>query len=150
MMGVLLQGHGWAQAQGDRWRVFILEDTGEMIRADAKERVAQGLSRLLNLVDGLIGQGLRILMLITTNERLGELHSAVARPGRCAADVAFTPLDSEDARRWLVDHGADPDLAPSEPAVLAALYALVNGHATEDPLAPADLDLSSEPQALYL
>jgi ATPase family associated with various cellular activities (AAA) len=38
------------------WRLLILEDTGELLAADAKERGGRGLSRLLNLVDGLIGQ----------------------------------------------------------------------------------------------
>lgn len=47
------------------WRLLILEDTGEMLAADAKEREGQGLSMLLNVVDGLIGQGLRALLLVT-------------------------------------------------------------------------------------
>src|SRR5208337_279112 len=54
-----------------RWRVLVLEDTGELLSADAKERAGQGLSRLLNAVDGLLGQGSRVLLLITTNEELG-------------------------------------------------------------------------------
>ena len=67
-----------------RWRLLILEDTGELLAADAKERTGQGLSRLLNVVDGLIGQGLQVLVLVTTNEPLRRLHPAVSRPGRCA------------------------------------------------------------------
>lgn len=38
------------------WRLLVLEDTGELLAADAKERTGQGLSRLLNLVDGIVGQ----------------------------------------------------------------------------------------------
>ena len=41
------------------------EDTGELLSADARERSGQGLSRFLNVVDGLIGQGLRVLVLVT-------------------------------------------------------------------------------------
>ena len=63
------------------WRLLLMEDTGEMLSADAKERAGQGLSRLLNVVDGLIGQGLRILVMITTNERVGALHPAVVARG---------------------------------------------------------------------
>ena len=48
---------------------------------DAKERTGQALSRFLNVVDGLIGQGLRLLVLVTSNEELGKLHPAVSRPG---------------------------------------------------------------------
>ena len=32
----------------NRWRLLVLEDTGELLAADAKERTGQGLSRLLN------------------------------------------------------------------------------------------------------
>ena len=51
------------------WRLLVLEDTGELLSADARDRAGQGLSRFLNVVDGLIGQGLRVLVLVTTNER---------------------------------------------------------------------------------
>ena len=44
-----------------------------------RQRTGQGLSRLLNVVDGLIGQGLRVLVLVTTNEPLAP------PPGRLAA-----------------------------------------------------------------
>lgn len=33
----------------------------------------------------MVGQGLRVLVLVTTNELLRRLHPAVAQPGRCAA-----------------------------------------------------------------
>ena len=63
------------------WRLLVLEDTGELLPADAKLRTGQGLSRLLNVVDGLIGQGLRILVLVTTNDAIGTLNPAVAPSG---------------------------------------------------------------------
>lgn len=65
----------------------------------------QRLSRLLNVVDGLIGQGLRVLVLVTTNEPLGSLHPAVTRPGRCAAQIEFAAFSSEEADAWLERHG---------------------------------------------
>jgi len=70
-------------------RVLVLEDCDELLSADAKERAGQGLARLLNLVDGLIGQGMKLNVLITTNEPLGDFHPAVSRPGRCGAAIAF-------------------------------------------------------------
>jgi hypothetical protein len=85
----------------EKWKLLVLEDTGELLAADAKERTGQGLSRLLNVVDGIIGQGLRVLVLVTTNESLKRLHPAVARPGRCAAKVEFLPFSAEEAARWL-------------------------------------------------
>jgi ATPase family protein associated with various cellular activities (AAA) len=107
------------------WRVLVLEDTGELLSADARVSLGQGLSRFLNVVDGLIGQGLRVLVLVTTNEPIRRLHPAVARPGRCAANVEFVPLSAEEARDWLTAHDvAEPSAAA---ATIAQLYARVHG-----------------------
>src|SRR4051812_21738445 len=110
----------------NKWRVLVLEDTGEMLTADAKDRVGQSLSRLLNLGDGLMGQGLNLLLLLTSNEPLARIHPAVARPGRCAAQVEFGPLTREEAEKWLADHGA-PERAPAAGATLAELHAALSG-----------------------
>lgn len=107
------------------WRLLILEDTGELLSADARMQAGQGLSRFLNVVDGLIGQGLRILVLVTTNEELGKLHPAISRPGRCASNVLFTRIPVEQANAWLAGH--ESESAVAEPTTLAGLYALVEG-----------------------
>lgn len=93
------------RAADGRWRLLVLEDTGELMSSDARERSGQGLSRLLNVVDGLIGQGLRILVLVTTNEEVRRLHPAIARSGRAAARVEFPPLPVHEATRWLLGRG---------------------------------------------
>jgi hypothetical protein len=113
-----------ADDEDDRWRLLVLEDTGELLAADAKLRTGQGLSRLLNVVDGLIGQGLRTLVLVTTNEHVGVLNTAVARPGRCIAVVEFTAFDEHEAAEWL--HRAGSDATPAA-TTLAELYALAAG-----------------------
>ena len=46
--------------------------------AGAHADVGQGLARLLNVCDGMVGQGLRILILLTTNEDLGTMHPATS------------------------------------------------------------------------
>jgi hypothetical protein len=108
-----------------RWRVLVLEDTGEVLGADAKLQVGQALSRLLNVVDGLVGQGLRVLVLITTNEDLGKLHPAVIRPGRCLARVMFPEFDPEGARAWLGERGVT--VADDHAMTLADLFAAAAG-----------------------
>jgi hypothetical protein len=102
-----------------RSRLLILEDTGELLALDAKIRTGQGLSRLLNVVDGLIGQGLRFLVLVTTNETLGSLHPAVSRPGRCLAEIEFTPFPPSEADAWLESHGR---LGDGSARTLASLF----------------------------
>jgi hypothetical protein len=107
------------------WRVLVLEDTGELLTADARVVIGQGLSRFLNVVDGLIGQGLRVLVLVTTNEPIRKLHPAVARPGRCAANVEFVALDAAEASEWLSAHGVARGTGTS--LTLAELYARAEG-----------------------
>lgn len=88
-------------ADGDddgRWSVFVLEDAEALLRKDTG---GHGMGRLLNLADGLLGQGLRCLFLITTNEPLGRIHPAVVRPGRCLAQVEFGPLPEAQAAALL-------------------------------------------------
>jgi hypothetical protein len=114
------------EAQPKPWRVLLLEDTGELLSADARELMGQGLSRFLNVVDGLIGQGLRVLALVTTNEEIRRLHPAVARPGRAAASVEFEPLSADEAQAWLAARGAVGDSAGTK--TLAELYARVEGN----------------------
>ncbi|MCG8652970.1 MAG: AAA family ATPase, partial [Pirellulales bacterium] len=101
-----------------RWRVLVVEDADEMLRSDAKERVGQAMSRLLNIGDGILGQGTRVLVLITTNEPLGRLHPALVRPGRCLANVQFRPFTRSEARAWLGD-----DVPPGAEFTLAELLA---------------------------
>jgi hypothetical protein len=112
-------------AADDKWRVLILEDTGELLYADAREKVGQALSRFLNCVDGMIGQGLRVLTLVTTNEPLGKLHPAVTRPGRSALVVEFDALPEDESAVWLESHGL-PEGDPSR-RILADLYAELDG-----------------------
>jgi hypothetical protein len=107
------------------WRLLVLEDTGELLQPDAKAVIGQGLARFLNLVDGLIGQGLRILVLVTTNEEIRKLHPAVARPGRCAADVKFTTLSSVEADAWLRARGSSGRAGGAR--TVAELYAQLEG-----------------------
>lgn len=99
----------------DRWRLVIIEDADELLRRDAKSAAGQNLSRLLNLCDGLIGQGLRMLVLLTTNEKLGDLHPAIIRPGRCVAEIEFAALNPSEATAWL-------GRSVSEGATIAELY----------------------------
>jgi Domain of unknown function (DUF5925)/ATPase family associated with various cellular activities (AAA) len=107
------------------WRLLVLEDTGELLQPDAKATIGQGLSRFLNVADGLIGQGLRVLVLVTTNEEIRKLHPAVARPGRSAANVLFEALGADEASGWLARHGLESEEPKS--ASIAELYAQLEG-----------------------
>ncbi|GAA1539919.1 hypothetical protein GCM10009678_22840 [Actinomadura kijaniata] len=109
-----------------RWRLLILEDCDELIRGEAKQSAGQGLSRLLNLTDGMLGQGRDVLVAITTNEDLTRLHPAVVRPGRCLAQVEVGPLTQAESAAWLAEAGAEAEVGP-DGATLAELVALSKG-----------------------
>lgn len=114
--------------QRPRWRLLLLEDCGEMLRPDAKQEVGQALDRFLNVCDGLIGRGLRIMVLVTTNEPINRLHEAVARPGRCSARVEFESFAPGEAAAWLSDRGypTGDHVTDDRSRTLADLYAIVN------------------------
>jgi uncharacterized protein DUF5925/ATPase family protein associated with various cellular activities (AAA) len=114
-------------------RLLVLEDCDDLLVADAKGQGGQGLARLLNLVDGLIGQGLRICVLITTNDPLSAFHPAVSRPGRCGAAILFDAFNKEEADEWLAGQGV---AAPSRDRIsLAELLALRDGRDLPEPSA---------------
>jgi Domain of unknown function (DUF5925)/ATPase family associated with various cellular activities (AAA) len=106
-----------------RWRLLMLEDCDELISGEAKASAGQSLSRLLNLTDGLLGQGRNALIAITTNEDLASLHPAVVRPGRCLASIEVGRLGYAEATAWL----GSPRGIGADGATLAELYALRTG-----------------------
>jgi hypothetical protein len=89
--GRYLRGTVLEHEDNDRWQLFVLEDAESLLH---KGSGGEAMSKLLNLADGLLGQGLRCLFLITTNEPLMALHPALVRPGRCLARVEFEALPS--------------------------------------------------------
>jgi hypothetical protein len=117
--------------EDDKLRLLVLEDCDELLVTDARRQGGQGLARLLNVVDGLIGQGLQIGVLITTNEPLSGLHPAVSRPGRCGAVVPFELFSGEEAAGWL---GGDGGVRGA--TSLADLFAIEGGRETAAPTRP--------------
>ncbi|MGF1344351.1 DUF5925 domain-containing protein [Streptomyces flavovirens] len=115
-------GEDEGSAKG-RWRLLLLEDCDELIRGEAKHTAGQALSRLLNLTDGLLGQGRNVLVGVTTNEDLERLHPAVVRPGRCLARIKVGPLTRAESVSWL---GTQEGLG-REGTTLAELFALRRG-----------------------
>ena len=144
----VLQFSGPART-GPRWRLLILEDCDELIRGEARQSAGQALSRLLNLTDGIVGQGRKVLIAITTNEDLRRLHPAVTRPGRCLAQVEVLPFPPAEAAQWLARHGPQRDgaaaTAVTAPVTLAELYALRSGR-----LAACDAGRHPESTGQYL
>lgn len=104
--------------RSDRFRLIVAEDSDEFLRASARRDAGASLGRLLNVTDGVLGQGSDTIILLTTNEEIGRLHPALVRPGRCLAAVEFSEFAPAEAAEWL-----GPDLPrPEQPLTLAALF----------------------------
>ncbi len=102
-------------------RLIIIEDAAELFSADC--RATQGFARFLNLTDGILGQGLRCVFLLTANEEIGRIDPALTRPGRCMQALEFEAFGVEDANAWLRARGFDRE-GVREPATLSELYAM--------------------------
>jgi len=119
---------GQSRGQGqkdDKLRLLVFEDAGEFVAADARAEVGRGLSRLLNVTDGLIGDGLHLAVLITTNEPIKKLHPAIRRPGRCWSKVEFKPLSAEEANAWY--RHKDSELTVNSATTIAEAYSGLRG-----------------------
>ncbi len=108
----------------DRWQLLVLEDAGEYVSMDARERTGQGLSRMLNILDGILGQGFKTLILITTNEAIEKVHPAITRPGRCLADIEFGAFCGAEADLWRRLHQGKET---GKKATVAELYQEITG-----------------------
>ena len=131
MLSVLLDDHD------DRWILVVVEDTDELITVDAKARSGQSMSRLLNVCDGFVGQGLQVMVLLTTNEPIDALAPAVRRAGRCAAEIEAGLFPADEATAWLQARGHA--VVVEDDCTLADLYAHAGRLAEADTLA-ASLD----------
>lgn len=105
------------------WLLLVIEDGDEFMNVGSKDSKGQSIARILNVNDGIIGQGLNLLTLISTNVDVDQLNPAITRSGRCMANLHFGPFPPAEASAWALAHGVDADF--EDDVSLADLYALV-------------------------
>jgi len=116
--------YGEPKAPQKLMNFMIMEDSDKFIQTDAKQEVGQqALSNLLNLSQGLIGQGLGWVILITTNEPIKAINGAILRDMRCLAEIEFGPLTPKEVKVWCDIHHIEN--VPSGERTLAQLYSLL-------------------------
>ncbi len=91
------------------WKVIVAEDCDGWLQRDGFGVRQSSLGQLLNLSDGVFGDGLNTIVIMTTNEPLAEIHPALTRPGRCLALIEFSRFSQSEARTWLADPTANLD-----------------------------------------
>lgn len=113
----------------ERWNMIFCEDAEQFI-APRSHDSGQALSRLLNLGDGMLGQGLQLVMLFTTNMQSDELDPAITRPGRCFLNEKVGEFSASEAEKWLRERGCD--LPVPGTLSLARMYEMLRGHQLEN------------------
>jgi hypothetical protein len=110
----------------DRFKLLIVEDALDLILADNRRSMSAPMSRLLNLTEGIVGQGFRMVVLVTTNEDITNVDEAFMRPGRCIQSLEFPKLSTQRSEEWLKKHGLRGDEISAEQHTLAELYQVVH------------------------
>jgi len=82
-------------------KLLVMEDMPDLLLKESRNNNSHAMARLLNLSDGILGQGLRAVYLFTTNQELDEIDPAFTRPGRCLATIKLEKFGSKDAAEWL-------------------------------------------------
>ena len=122
-----------------RWRLVVIEDADELLRQAARQGVAHPLSRVLKLIDGLVGQSLRALLLLTTKEPVARLFPEIVGSSRTLSSIEFTAFSATEATQWLGTDHPGPATAMTI-AELAATRGDATGRAERKP----------DPTGLYL
>lgn len=102
-------------------KLFILEDAADLVIVESRAKHYDKIGKLLNMTDGLFGQGRQDMFLITFNEKVDGVDEAFLRPGRCASRIEFEKFSKQDANAWLESHHVD--YVAKEEVTLAELYA---------------------------
>lgn len=90
--------------------ILIIEDAEELIRSREVSNDS-GISCLLNLTDGVLGESLCIQVICTFNTKLKNIDSALLRKGRLIQAYEFGVLDVEKTKTLLVLLGENSDQA---------------------------------------
>ena len=120
------------EASRKKWNLLVMEDAGDLIGADGA--LSPGFSTLLNVSDGMLGLGIKLLFAITTNEPVTKIHKAIRRPGRLLKHVEIGRMTIEEANLWLKNNGSSERV--SKNVTLAELFGIFYGESfpTEDSL----------------
>ena len=94
-------------ARSGTWNIFLCEDAEEFLDVQAKKKVGQSLARLLNLGDGMLGQGMKIMLMFTTNVAQVNLNDAITRKGRCFFEGHLRAFKESEASAWMQARGLE-------------------------------------------
>ena len=115
----------------DRKSLFIFEDCAKYISPETRGSNEAGIAKILNITDGLIGQGQEDLFIFTFNEQKDQIDDAIIRPGRCNKIVKFQKFSHTQGLEWLEENGYNGDTEKEGNFSLADLYSVLNDEEDE-------------------
>jgi len=123
----LQSAHPWTRGARRKRILILLEDSADLILEESRKSHFDKVGKLLNMTDGLFGQGREDLLLFTFNEDVQGIDPAFLRPGRCVANIRFPSYDAVNGLAWLRERGVEAGGRPpaSPPWSLADLYAVL-------------------------
>jgi ATP-dependent 26S proteasome regulatory subunit len=93
--------------------ILIIED-GERVISDREGNgSAAGVSNILNLTDGILGDCLNIQIIATFNMKREKIDQALLRKGRLIAEHKFENLTVEETNKLLKHLGKDHEVTKS-------------------------------------
>lgn len=100
--------------------ILIIEDAERVISDREGNGSPAGVSNILNLTDGILGDCLNIQVIATFNMKREKIDQALLRKGRLIAEHKFEKLSTEDTNRLL--KSLKKDFIVEEGMVLADIY----------------------------
>lgn len=100
--------------------ILIIEDAERVIADREGNGSPAGVSNLLNLTDGILGDCLSIQIIATFNMKREKIDQALLRKGRLIAEHKFENLSVEDTNK-LFEH-IEKDVVSTTPMSLADIY----------------------------
>lgn len=87
--------------------ILIIEDAEKVISDRNNNGSSVGVSNILNITDGILGDCLNIQIIATFNMKKEKIDSALLRPGRLIAEHKFVKLNKDESQKLLDNLGKD-------------------------------------------
>ena len=100
--------------------ILVIEDAERVISDREGNGSPAGVSNILNLTDGILGDCLGIQIIATFNMKREKIDPALLRKGRLIAEHKFGSLNSEETNKLLKKLGKNVEV--NEGMVLADIY----------------------------
>lgn len=100
--------------------ILIIEDAEKIIKTREGGNSSDGVSNILNLTDGILGDCLKLQIIATYNTNREFIDKALLRKGRLIAEHEFKPLSVKESNNLLKHLGSS--FETTKPMTLAEMY----------------------------